>query len=168
MKFIAAVDNNWAIGNKGSLLARISEDQKNFRKETMGHVVVLGRKTLEECPGGRPLKGRTNIILSTNPDYTVQDAVVVHSIDELFEKLSEYESDDIFIIGGQTVYDVLIPYCDTGIVTKIDKCYEADAFIQNLDEMDNWHVENERSGTEPNDVNITFVTYKNSESLYKK
>lgn len=168
MKFIAAVDNNWAIGNKGSLLARISEDQKNFRKETMGHVVVLGRKTLEEFPGGRPLKGRTNIILSTNPDYTVKDAVVVHSIDELFEKLSEYESDDIFIIGGQTVYDVLIPYCDTGIVTKIDKSYEADAFIQNLDEMDNWHVENERSGTEPNDVNITFVTYKNSESLYKK
>ena len=70
MKFIAAVDNNWAISNKRSLLARISEDQKNFRKETMGHVVVLGRKTLEEFPGGRPLKGRTNIILSTNPDYT--------------------------------------------------------------------------------------------------
>ena len=93
---------------------------------------------------------------------------MVHSIDELFEKLAEYESDDIFIIGGQTVYDVLIPYCDTGIVTKIDKSYEADAFIQNLDDLDNWHVEDERPGTEPSDVNITFVTYKNSDPLYKK
>ena len=84
MKFIAAVDKNWAIGNKGRLLARISEDQKNFRKETMGHVVVLGRKTLEEFPGGKPLKGRKNIILSRNSEYSVPDAVVVHSIDELF------------------------------------------------------------------------------------
>lgn len=83
MKFIAAVDKNWAIGNKGRLLVRISEDQKNFRNETMGHVVVLGRKTLEEFPGGRPLKGRTNIILSGNPEYTVDGAVVVHSLDEL-------------------------------------------------------------------------------------
>ena len=87
MKFIAAVDKNWAIGNKGRLLARISEDQKNFRKETMGHVVVLGRKTLEEFPGGKPLKGRKNIILSRNSEYSVPDAVVVHSIDELFKEI---------------------------------------------------------------------------------
>ena len=115
MKFIAAVDKNWAIGNNGRLLVRISEDQKNFRNETMGHVVVLGRKTLEEFPGGRPLKGRTNIILSGNPEYTVDGAVVVHSLDELFVELKKYDSDDIYVIGGQTVYDALIPYCDTGL-----------------------------------------------------
>lgn len=168
MKFIAAVDNNWAIGNKGRLLARISEDQKNFRRETMGHVVVLGRKTLEEFPGGRPLKGRTNIILSTDPEYTVPEAMVVHSLDELFDVLSGYESDDIFVIGGQSVYDALIPYCDTGIVTKIAKSYEADAFIQDLDALDNWSIEEERSGAEPGDVIITFVTYKNSSPLEMK
>ena len=81
MKFIAAVDSKWGIGKNGRLLIRISEDQRNFRETTMGHVVVLGRKTLEEFPGGRPLKGRTNIILSRNRDYSVDGAVVVHSLD---------------------------------------------------------------------------------------
>ena len=165
MKFIAAVDKNWAIGNKGRLLARISEDQKNFRKETMGHVVVLGRKTLEEFPGGKPLKGRKNIILSRNSEYSVPDAVVVHSIDELFKEIAGYESDDVYVIGGQTVYDVLITYCDEGIVTKIDKAYDADAFIQNLDSMDNWYIEDERPGMDTEEINFTFVTYKNKMPL---
>lgn len=167
MKFIAAVDSNWAIGNKGHLLVRISEDQKNFKNETMGHVVVLGRKTIEEFPGGRPLKGRTNIVLSTNMEYTVPEAIVVHSLDELFDVLSGYESDDVYVIGGQTVYDALIPYCDTGIVTKIDGSYEADAFIPNLDLQDNWTIEDERLGSEKNDIHITFVTYKNDSPLKK-
>lgn len=167
MKFIAAVDSNWAIGNKGHLLVRISEDQKNFKNETMGHVVVLGRKTIEEFPGGRPLKGRTNIILSTNMEYTVPEAIVVHSLDELFDVLSGYESDDVYVIGGQTVYDALIPYCDTGIVTKIDGSYEADAFIPNLDLQDNWTIEDERLGSKKNDIHITFVTYKNDSPLKK-
>ena len=168
MKFIVAVDNNWAIGNKGRLLARISEDQKNFRKETMGHVVVLGRKTLEEFPGGKPLKGRKNIILSRDHEYSVPDAAVVHSIEELFEEISGYESDDIFVIGGQTVYDVLIPYCDEGIVTKIDKTYDADAFIPNLDLLDNWYIEGGRPGTDTEDIKFTFVTYKNKTPLSTK
>lgn len=163
MKFIAAVDKNWAIGNKGRLLIRISEDQRNFRQTTMGHVVVLGRKTLEEFPGGRPLKGRSNIILSRNPEYTVEDAVVVHSMDELFAELAKYDTDDIFVIGGQTIYDELIPYCDEAVITKIDREFEADAFIPDLDKMDNWNVTDERPGEDVSEVNFTFVTYKNSD-----
>lgn len=160
MKFIAAVDKNWAIGNKGRLLVRISEDQKNFRNETMGHVVVLGRKTLEEFPGGRPLKGRTNIILSGNPEYTVDGAVVVHSLDELFVELKKYDSDDIYVIGGQTVYDALIPYCDTGIITKINEEFDADAYIPNLDKISGWEVADRRSGDDLSQYDFTFVTYK--------
>lgn len=162
MKFIAAVDKNWAIGNKGKLLVRISEDQKNFRNETMGHVVVLGRKTLEEFPGGRPLKGRTNIILSNNPEYAVEGAVIVHSLDELFTELEKYDTDDVYIIGGQTVYDALIPYCDTGIITKIEKEFEADAFIPNLDEISDWGVTDSRPGEDQSQYNFAFVTYKKS------
>lgn len=165
MKFIAAVDKNWSIGNKGRLLVRISEDQRNFREETMGHVVVLGRKTLEEFPGGRPLKGRTNIILSKNPGYAVDGATVVHSIEELFGVLRNYDTDDIYIIGGQSVYDVLIPYCDTGIVTKIDSKYEADAHIMNLDTADNWVVSGEREGEDQSEYRFSFVTYKNVSPL---
>lgn len=161
MKFIAAVDNNWAIGNKGRLLIRISEDQKNFRQTTMGHVVVLGRKTLEEFPGGRPLKGRTNIILSRNPEYLVEGAVVVHSMDELWKELDRYDTDDIFVIGGQTIYDALIPYCDTAVITKIDRSFEADAHITDLDKAEGWHVVEERPGEDTSEVNFTFVTYKN-------
>ncbi len=160
MKFIAAVDKNWAIGNKGRLLVRISEDQKNFRNETMGHVVVLGRKTLEEFPGGRPLKGRKNIILSGNPEYTVDGAVVVHSLDELFVELRKYDSDDIYVIGGQTVYDALIPYCDTGIITKINEEFDADAYIPNLDKIPGWGVADSRPGDDLSQYDFTFVTYK--------
>lgn len=160
MKFIAAVDKNWAIGNKGRLLVRISEDQKNFRNETMGHVVVLGRKTLEEFPGGRPLKGRTNIILSGNPEYTVDGAVVVHSLDELFVELKKYDSDDIYVLGGQTVYDALIPYCDTGIITKINEEFDADAYISNLDKISGWEVADSRPGNDLSQYDFTFVTYK--------
>lgn len=162
MKLIAAVDRNWAIGNKGRLLARISEDQRNFRQTTMGHVVVLGRKTLEEFPGGRPLKGRTNIVLSTNADYEVEGAVVVHSMDELFDVLSGYDTDDVYIIGGQSVYMALTTYCDEAVITKLDRAYEADAHVINLDEDENWSVVSERPGSEEGDIPITFVEYKNN------
>ena len=79
MNLIVAVDKNWAIGLNNKLLVRIPSDQKFFREETTGKVVVLGRKTLEKFPGGLPLKNRTNIILSPDPDYKVKDAIVVHS-----------------------------------------------------------------------------------------
>ena len=112
MNAIVAVDNNWAIGCKNSLLVRIPADHKNFRQETTGKVVVLGRKTLETFPQGMPLANRTNIILSTNPDYKVKGAVVVHSREELDEELKKYDSEDIYIIGGESVYRMMLSACD--------------------------------------------------------
>ena len=103
MNGIVAVDNNWAIGCKNSLLVSIPADHKYFRQETTGKVVVLGRKTLETFPQGMPLANRTNIILSTNPNYQVKGAIVVHSKEELLEKLEEYPQEDIYIIGGESV-----------------------------------------------------------------
>lgn len=161
MNFIAAVDDNWGIGNKGRLLARISDDQKNFRRITMGHVVVLGRKTLEEFPGGRPLKGRTNIILSTDINYQVEGAVVVHSEEELKHELKRYESDDIFIIGGQSVYRLMIRYCKTAYITKIHKTYEADAHIINLDEACGWSVAEKTGSGEENGTEFDYFIYEN-------
>ena len=109
MNAIVAVDNNWAIGCKNSLLVRIPADHKNFRQETTGKVVVLGRKTLETFPQGMPLQNRTNIILSTNPDYRVKDAVVVHSKEELDAELKKYPTEDVYIIGGESVYRMMLP-----------------------------------------------------------
>ncbi len=162
MKCIAAVDNNWAIGFKGKLLVSIPNDQKMFRNETTGKVIVLGRKTLETFPNGLPLKNRTNIILSHDPDYKVKDAIVAHNDDELFDLLKNYESDDIYIIGGESVYKRYVKYCDTAIITKIDQTYEADAFFPNLDEDKDWTIVAESEEMTYFSVEYTFREYRNS------
>ncbi len=162
MNAIVAVDNRWAIGYKGALLVRIPMDQKFFRDTTMGKVVVLGRKTLETFPNGLPLKGRTNIVLSANPDFHVKDALVVHSKEELLEELKKYNSEDIFIIGGSSVYDMMIPYCDLVHVTKIDYTYQADAYFPNLDEEPNWQITGESDENTYFDLEFTFYRYENS------
>ena len=105
MNLIAAVDSNWAIGNKGQLLVRIPNDHKMFREETLDKVVVYGRKTLETFPHAKPLDRRTNIILSGNRELRVPGAQVVHSIEELLEACVAYPSNEIYIIGGASVYE---------------------------------------------------------------
>ena len=161
MKCIAAVDNNWAIGFKGKLLVSIPNDQKMFRNETTGKVIVLGRKTLETFPNGLPLKNRTNIILSRDPDYKVKDAIVVHGDEELFDVIKDYDPDDIYIIGGESVYKRYCGYCDTAIITKIDQTYESDAFFPNLDEDDDWEMVAESEEMTCFSVEYTFREYKN-------
>ena len=140
MNLIVAVDENWAIGYKNDLLISIPADMKMFRQETTGKVVVLGRKTLETFPGGLPLKNRTNIILSTKKDYEVKDAIVVHSIEELLEELKNYPDEDIYIIGGDSIYKQMLPYCDVAHVTWIEHAYEADSYFPNLDKDPEWEV----------------------------
>ena len=140
MNVIVAVDENWAIGNKGELLVRIPADMKMFRQETTGNVIVLGRKTLETFPNKMPLAKRTNIILTTNKDYKAGDAIIVNSLDELLAELKKYDTETIYITGGDSVYKQLLPYCDTAHVTKVDHAYIADAYFPNLDEDPDWEV----------------------------
>lgn len=161
MQLIVAVDKNWAIGNGNKLLVRIPEDQKFFRETTMGNVVVLGRKTLAEFPGGLPLKGRKNIILSRDRNYMVKDAVVVHSKEELFAELKQYRSDEIFVIGGESVYNMLFEYCDTAHVTKIDYSYQADKYFPNLDENMNWSLTGDSEEQTYFNLEYYFYRYEN-------
>lgn len=160
MNLIVAVDENWAIGYKNELLIRIPADMKMFRQETTGKVVVLGRKTLETFPGGQPLKNRTNIILSTNKDYKVKDATVVHSVEELLEELKNYNDEDVYIIGGETIYRQMLPYCNVAHITKIDRSYEADAFFPNLDADPSWEVTAESDEQSYFDTTYSFVKYE--------
>lgn len=160
MNLIVAVDNNWAIGLRGGLLVRIPNDHKNFRQETIGKVVVLGRKTLETFPQGMPLGGRTNIILSTDTGYKVKDACVVHSEEELFEELKKYNNDEVYIIGGASVYEMMLPYCDVAYVTKIDHIYEADAYFPNLDSMEDWELIDEGEEQTYFDIAYQFMRYE--------
>ena len=140
MNLIAAVDSNWAIGKNNQLLVRIPMDQKFFRETTTGKVVVMGRKTLESFPNGLPLKNRTNIVLTHIPNYSVKDAIVVHSLDELHEELKKYNSEDIYVIGGEKIYEQLLDECDVAHITKIDFEYDADAYFPNLDENPDWEI----------------------------
>jgi len=156
MNAIVAVDKNWAIGNKGQLLVSIPNDQKMFREETTGKVIVLGRKTLETFPGKRPLKNRTNIILTTDKNYVCEGAVVVHSLEELFEELKNYNDDDIYIIGGDSVYRQLVDYCSVCHVTMIDKVYESDAYFPDLSKNPSWKMELETEEMTYFDLEYTF------------
>ena len=160
MKAILAADKNWGIGYNNHLLVSIPSDMKFFRQTTTGKVVVMGRKTLESFPNGMPLKNRTNIVLSGNQNYQVKDAVVVHSEDELMEELEKYDQDDIFVIGGESVYRMMLPHCDTVYVTKIDRAFQADTFFPDLDEMDEWVMTEESVEQTCFDLEFCFTKYE--------
>lgn len=160
MNLIVAVDKNWAIGNGNKLLVSIPQDMKFFRETTMGKVVVMGRKTLESFPGGQPLKKRTNIVITGDPSYDVKDAIVVHSIDEALEELKKYNEDDIYVIGGESIYRQMLPYCKLAHVTKIDHAYEADTYFPNLDEMEDWEVTGVSDEQTYFDLEYEFVRYE--------
>lgn len=138
MKFIVAVDREWGIGNKGDLLARVRADLVNFRKLTEKKAVVYGFNTLATFPKEKILPNRTNIILNWDKNCKIEGATVVHSLDELWEELKKYNTDDVFVIGGASVYNQLIPFCDTGYVTKFDKSFPKDVYIPNLDKDNSW------------------------------
>lgn len=160
MNIIVAVDKNWAIGLQNRLLVSIPEDMKFFRKETGGKVVVMGRKTLESFPGGLPLKDRTNIVLSKNPDFRVRGATVVHSVEEVLEELKQYPPEDVYIIGGDSIYRQFLPYCGVAHVTRIDHAYEADAWFPNLEEKEEWILTGEGEERTYFDLEFRFCRYE--------
>lgn len=163
MNIIVAVDSNWAIGSKNKLLVSIPADHKFFRQETTGKIVILGRKTLETFPGGVPLKNRTNIILSKDKRYQVKDATVVHSIEELLEECKQYAKEDIYIIGGESIYRQMLPYCEVAHVTKIEYEYDADAYFPNLDENDEWEITADSEEQTYFDLEYHFIKYEKKE-----
>ena len=160
MKLIASADKNWGIGFKNKLLVSIPTDMKFFRQTTTGKIVVMGRKTLESFPNGLPLKNRTNIVLTGNKDYRVKDAVIVHTLEELQEELKRYQSDDIYVIGGERLYRQLLPLCDTAYITRIDHAFQADTFLPNLDELEEWTMTEEGEEQTCFDLEFRFTKYE--------
>lgn len=160
MNCIVAADRNWGIGCDGKLLVSIPADLRMFRQETMGKVIVYGRKTLETFPMAKPLEKRINIILSRKADLEVKGAEVVHSVEELLELLKVYPTEDIYIIGGDSVYHQMIPYCDVCHVTRIDHAYQADTWFPDLDQDPAWHVTAESDEQTYFDIPYTFMKYE--------
>ena len=160
MNLCVTADRHWAIGKDGRPLVTIPADRQMFLKETAGKVVVMGRKTLESFPNGLPLKNRTNIVITGNKDYQVKGAVVVHSIEEALKEVEKYPAQDVYCIGGDSIYRQMLPYCDTAHVTKIDFGYEADAWFPNLDENEEWKIAEESEEQTYFDLEYTFMKYE--------
>ena len=160
MKAIVNVDSNWAIGNGDSLLNYIPADMKFFREKTTGNVVVMGRKTFLTFPGPKALPNRVNIVVTSDKSWSAPDVIVCHSLDELLEQLERYDSNTVYVIGGSSVYEQLLPYCDTAYVTKVETSKPADKFFPDLDKIAEWSVESESEKKEHNGVEFRFVTYK--------
>ena len=159
MKCIVAVDSNWAIGKNNQLLVSIPADMRFFKEQTMGKVVIMGRATLESFPGGKPLKGRVNIVVTRDPRYYAPDAVIVHSVEEAAAVASRYPADDVFVIGGASIYRQFLPLCDTAYVTKIDYAYDADTYFPNLDDAPDWELTEESDEQTYYDLTYAFTTY---------
>lgn len=162
MKAIVAVDSNWGIGRDNNLLISIPEDMKFFREKTMGKTLILGRKNLESFPNKKPLKNRRHIVLTRNKDYEADGVEIVYSIDEALEKVKDIDSDDIYVVGGQSVYEDFLNYCDIIYVTKIKKDLNAEKFFPNLDKLENWEKIYESEKNEHKGLEYIFTTYKNN------
>ena len=160
MNLIVAVDSNWAIGKENKLLVSIPQDMKFFRETTKGKVVAMGRKTLESFPGGQPLKNRVNVVLTTDKQNKVKDTVIVHTIEEMVDELKKYDSEDIFVIGGESIYRQMLPYCDVAHVTKIDHAYEADAYFPDLDSDPEWEITADSDEQVYFDITYQFLKYE--------
>lgn len=160
MKTIVNVDNNWGIGLGDSLINHIPADMKFFKEKTTGNVVVMGKSTFLTFPGQKALPNRVNIVLTTDETWSAPDVIACHSIEELFEQLKRYDTNTVFVIGGSTVYEQLLPYCDTAYVTKVDNEKPADKFFPNLEESSEWKMVCESENMEHNGVNFKFTTYR--------
>lgn len=160
MNLIAAVDKNWAIGYKNQLLVRIPEDQKWFRETTTGKAVIMGRKTLESFPNKSPLKNRLNVVITSDMNYNVPGAVVVHSIDEAVEAVKDYADDDVYVIGGESIYRQMLSLCSTAHITKVDYAYQADAHFPDLDKEEGWKITETSDERTYFDIIYEFVKYE--------
>ena len=160
---IASADRNWGIGRNGDLLCHIPGDLKYFREKTMGAAVVMGRKTLESLPRRRGLPKRVNIVLTSNPAFEAERCTVVHSEEELAEELRKYPEDDVFIIGGESIYRRFCPQCGKCYVTKLEADLGADRFMVNLDEDPAFRMTWESEPREENGIRYRFCLYERTE-----
>lgn len=159
MNLILSVDRNWSIGRDDQLLFRAKEDMAFFRKMTTGKTVVMGRRTLQSLPEGKPLPDRNNIVLTRDPEFTVKGATVCRSMAGLFQRLRKVNEDDIFIIGGEEIYRQLMFYCKTAYITKFDAVAMADSTVPSFDNHPDWQLTEQSAVQTEGSLAFTFCTY---------
>lgn len=163
MNIIVAVDEHFGIGNGSKLLYNLPEDMAFFKEKTTGKVVIMGDVTLNSLPGGRPLKNRTNLVISADKDFKREGATVFYDLPSLLDFAKQFSTDDFFVIGGAYVYKQMLPYCKYAYITKIKEVREANKFFPNIDEMKNWKLIEQSDAIKSGDVNFHFCKYQNLE-----
>lgn len=160
LKAIANVDKNWGIGAENDLLFHIPDDMKFFRKTTLNKVVIMGRKTLETLPNSKPFKDRKNIILTRDKNFSMEDCTVFNDTSELLEHIKQYDKDEVFVVGGGEIYSLLLPFCDTAIITKTLSEKNATAFFPNIDTNTEWTLSQQSDEHEYEGIKFKFCIYK--------
>ena len=160
MKLIVAVDEKWGIGKKNGLLFSLKGDMRYFREKTLDKVVVMGYNTLLSFPGGKPLKNRVNIVLA--PDGVERDdCTICHTLEETFNEIEKYPTDDVFIIGGAMFYRTMYPYCKEAFITHVYKDGEAEVFFDDLSVKPNWEREDISDVLTEDGISYRFTKYVN-------
>lgn len=159
MNLIASATLDFGIGYQNNLLVRVSKDMVQFRKKTTGNVVVMGKNTFLSMPNQKPLPNRTNIVLSSDPNFAPEGVTMARSVDELLELLKEYDTERVFIIGGAAVYETMLPYCDKAYITRFHVQKTADRFLPNLEASDEWELTERSTLYEQDDFTYTFDLY---------
>ena len=155
-------DKEYGIGKKNGLLFSLKEDMSFFRRTTLNHVVAMGENTLLSFPGSKPLKNRTNIVLSADPTHNYEGVVNVHSFEEFLKTISDYsKNEDVYIIGGASMYRQTLEYVDFVYLTKVDAIGGAEVFFVNIDEREDFEIVSESEPIQDGDYKIKFVTYRN-------
>ena len=157
MEAIVAVFSDWGIGSEGTQQLVLRADRVHFRELTAGAAVIVGRRTLEDFPGGRPLKGRNNIVI-TRQNLTIEGAEVAHGTAEALALAEQYPR--TLVIGGASVYRQFLPFVDTVHITKIDRAPDSDSFFENLDASPDWRLDEQGPWQEEDGVRYCFATYK--------
>ena len=157
MEAIVAVFSDWGIGSEGTQQIVLKADRAHFRELTAGAAVIVGRRTLGDFPGGRPLKGRANIVV-TRQEIEIEGAEVAHSTEEAVALAAKYPR--TLVIGGASIYRQFLPYVDTVHITKIDRAPRSDSFFENLDAAPDWQAVEPEVWQEEDGVRYCFVTYK--------
>ena len=146
MELIVAVYDDWGIGRDGTQPVALRADRKFFREMTRGAMVIVGRRTIADFPGQKPLPGRVNVAL-TRSSMKIPGFTVCHSPEEAAELAKTAEK--AMVIGGGTIYRQMLPFCDRAIITKVHATPQSDTFFPNLDEHPDWELtEVVQSGTE--------------------
>lgn len=162
MNFIVAVSADFAIGKDNNLLFSLPKDLAYFKEHTLNKVVVMGDKTYFSLPR-RPLPKRTTIVMTFDKNFHEEGVTAVHSLEELSTELKKYNSNDVWVCGGASIYNLLMDYCEYGYITKVQKIVEADTYINNVDKKENWELLKKGEIQSENGLEYSFDVYENKD-----